>query len=121
MTIIRISVFITTLIMLSAYGNLSNAQEIVLCINPVDKYIVAVEKDGDCLEEETRVKMKGAATADLKGLTPVAVFEDNELCDTEGSKIKFGFDKNGNNELDEDELESTSRTCAVVEDQSSDE
>lgn len=115
MNITGISIFIVFLCVLSTYGSFSHSQEIVLCLNPVDKYVVALDGDGECLEEETQIIMSGKATANLKDLTPVAVFEDNDACETEGSVIKFGFDKNGNYELDEDELESTSRTCTAPE------
>lgn len=118
MTKQTISIFMITLFFLSAYGSLSNAEEIVLCVNSTDQYVVAVEKDGDCLEGENQMKMTGSDMADKKSLTPVAAFEDYVECETEGTVTKIGFDKNNNYKLDEDELMNTSSTCAVNEDQS---
>ena len=121
MTKTRISIFLMTLFILSAYGSLSYAQDVVLCLNSADQYVVVVGQDGDCLEEESQVKISGSETAELEGLTPVALFENNDKCDTEGSISKLGFDKNGNYELDEDEIMNTSSTCARKQKEESDE
>lgn len=119
MTKQTMSIFMITLFFLSAYGSSLNAEEVVLCVNSTDQYVVAVGQDGDCLEEETQMKMKGSSVADLKSLTPVAAFEDYVECETEGTVTKIGFDKNNNYELDEDEIMSTSRNCKVLAEQQS--
>jgi len=114
MTKLKLSNFIITLFILSTYGGLSHAEEMLLCLNATDQYVVAVDQEDGCLEEESPMKISGSNLADLRDLTPVAVFEENDSCETEGSVIKLGFDKNDNYELDDDEIISTSRNCKVV-------
>ena len=121
MTKLTISIFMITLFFLSAYGSFLSAEEMVLCLNSTDQYVVAIEQEGECLEEEKQMKVMGSSVADLKSLTPVALFEDNDECDTEGSVTRIGFDKNGNFKLDEDEIESTTRNCPTPADEESEE
>jgi len=115
----KISILVITIFMVFSYVNLSNAEQVVLCLSSTDQYVVAVGQDGECLEEETQIKIMGPNLADLNSLTPVASFEDYKECDTEGTVTKIGFDKNSNLKLDEDEIESVSKVCAVAEEEES--
>ena len=117
----RLSILITTILMLSAFGSLSNAEQIVLCLNSTDQYVIIVNEEGDCLEDETQMKMSGTRMAEFKSLTPVANFQNNNKCETEGTVTEIGFDQNGNNKLDKDEIYAGSSTCAVPADEDSDE
>jgi len=118
---IKFSTFVITLLFLLTYGSFSNAEEIVLCLNSTDQYVVIVNEEGDCLEDETQMKMSGTRMAELKSLTPVANFENNNECETEGTVTEIGFDQNGNSKLDEDEINTTASTCALPVDEESDE
>lgn len=104
---------ITMLIVLGHVG-FSNAKEIVLCLNTADQYLVIVSEKGDCVEGEKQITMTGPEMAEKKNMTPIALFENNDECKTVGSVTKIGFDKNGNNSLDEGEIESVSKDCALA-------
>ncbi len=106
-------IFILSLIALINPGSYSTAEEMGLCISQENNYIVQADPDGTCRDGEESMTINGTGAAEMANLTPVATFTNNDECDTEGIIAKIGFDKNGNSELDEDEMITTSTTCAI--------
>lgn len=106
-------IFILSLIALINPGSNSTALEMGLCISQENKYIVQADPDGSCRDGEELMTINGAGIAEMNNLTPVATFTNNDECDTEGIISKIGFDKNGNAELDKDEMITSFGTCAI--------
>ena len=82
------------------------AEEVVLCVSEANQYIVTVNEKGDCLEDESRVVLSGSGMDAKKSMTPLANFKSSDDCDGEGATTEIGFDEN--------EIDSTSATCAPL-------
>jgi hypothetical protein len=111
---IMASILIVTVIRFLSLGSNSIAEEVVLCMSHADQYIVMVNEKGDCLEEESQIVLSGSGMEAKKSMAPLANFKPNGDCDGEGTKIEFGFDENGNDGLDANEIDTTNATCSPL-------
>jgi len=111
---IIISSLIVTVVGFFSLGSNSIAEEVVLCVSTVDKYVVTVNEKGDCIESESQIVVSRSDMSQNKNLTPVAKFSPNENCDGQGARTEIGFDENGNGKPDANEIVSTNGTCTPL-------
>ena len=88
------------------------AEEVVLCVNEVDQYVISVNSREDCVAPEKPVVFSGPDMAGKKGLMPVATFQENEECGGDGMTVNIGFDENDDGLLESSEIQRTDTTCS---------
>jgi len=90
------------------------AGDIYLCVDVENETIITMDKRGLCNNDEREFGLMGLSDEETEGMYPVAEFLPDEDCKTADTKlVKLGFDNDGDNVLDEEELWAISSECPI--------
>jgi hypothetical protein len=92
----------------------STAQELILCLNQADNYVVQETSVENCKEHERAVKLERSDLAEKRNMTPLAEYTSSNECKGEGTTTTIGFDENDNGALEANEIIMSSSSCSPL-------